>query len=100
MRFVDCLDAVGVVEGKFGVRGHLCVDVDACVDQTDCIKVKLDRSDVAGRNKVILCLEVIGVDGAIMPSVRFRPDTESIIARPVLRKPSRYVSMSVQNKQR
>jgi hypothetical protein len=37
---VDGFDAVGVVVGELRVVDHLCVDVDACVDETDGVDVE------------------------------------------------------------
>jgi hypothetical protein len=88
---VDGLNAVGVVVSELGEEYHLCVNVDAGVDETDSIEMEWDGGgvlEVASGNLVVLLHEVVGCIGAPVSTVRLTPDTEAVIQRPVFGKPA------------
>tara|TARA_R110002003_G_scaffold1815_3_gene23535 strand:- start:5895 stop:6416 length:522 start_codon:yes stop_codon:yes gene_type:complete len=76
----DGLDAVGVVARVLGVVNHLGVDVDAGIDEADGVDVDGDigQGKRAVGEKVILCLEVVGEDGAVVAVVGLAPDAEAV----------------------
>jgi hypothetical protein len=76
----DGLDAVGVVARVLGVVDHLGVDVDAGIDEADGVDVDGDIGWGKGAvgQEVVLCLEVVGENGAVVAVVGLAPDAEAV----------------------
>lgn len=77
---VDGLDAVCVVSGIFGIVHHLRVDVDACVDEAEGFDVERDGRCIrlVGGDEIVLLVEVVCGDGAVVASVGLTPDAEAV----------------------
>jgi hypothetical protein len=76
----DGFDAVGIVARVLGVVDHLGVDVDAGIDEADGVDVDGDvgQGKRAVGEEVVLCLEVVGEDGAVVAVVGLAPDAEAV----------------------
>lgn len=68
-RLVDGLDAVGVVDGEFGVVGGLDGFVDDAVDYTERVKVKLDAFVGAVADELVLIVKVVVKDRTVVTAV-------------------------------
>jgi hypothetical protein len=69
-------DSIRVVVSKLGVMDHLRIDIDAWVNKSNSVKMKLNSrsSKASAGDLVVLLLEVVGVDRVVMSSVRLAPD--------------------------
>lgn len=68
----DEVQTICVVAGILRVEYHLSIDVNASVDEANCVNVELDGTsgDVAARNFIVLLLEIVGVHWPICSRVR------------------------------
>ena len=56
---VDCLDAIGVVDGKLGVVGSLDSLVDDAVSNAEGVEVELDARNGSVGDELVLVVEVV-----------------------------------------
>lgn len=73
---VDGFDAVGVVDGEFGVVGGLDSFVDDAVDDAEAVEGERGAVRGAIGDGLILVIEVVVEDGAVMAAVGFGPEVE------------------------
>lgn len=73
---VDGFDAVGVVDGEFGVVGGLDGFVDDAVDDAEAVEGEGGAVRGAVGDGLILVVEVVIENGAIVAAVGFRPEVE------------------------
>lgn len=90
LSLIDGLNTIGIVVRKLRVSGHLRKDIDARIDQTNRFQIQGNSGaflDTSILYATILCVEEVGEGWAVMSTITFRPDAESVVLGLVLGKP-------------